>query len=165
MSPAEVFARLTAALPAAGLTLEETQLAPVIRVPREALAETALRLRDDPDLHFECLMCLSGVDKPPELQAVYHLYSMKHDHRCVLRCVVTRDDALLPSVTSVWPAADWHEREAFDMVGLRFQSHPDFRRILCPDDWPGHPLRKDYQPPARFHNIPLTADLPPNLPS
>jgi NADH-quinone oxidoreductase subunit C len=147
----------------AEFALEETVPEAVIRVPVETLREAARTLRDDPRLHFDCLMCLSAVDRPDELQVVYHLYSMEHGHRCALRCGVPKDHPEIPTVSDLWPAAEWHEREAFDMMGIRFSGHPDPRRILCPDDWEGHPLRKDYQPPTEFHGIPLTSILPPEL--
>jgi NADH-quinone oxidoreductase subunit C len=160
VTTADIYARLTAAFPEAGLALEEIQPEPCIKVPREAIAKIASMLRDHPELAFDCLMCLSGVDKPTELQAVYHLYSMKHDHRIALRCCVSKEDAVIPSVTPVWTAAEWHEREAYDMIGITFSGHPDPRRILTADDWEGHPLRKDYKSPESFHGIPLTSILP-----
>jgi NADH-quinone oxidoreductase subunit C len=160
VNTSEIYARLSSALPEAGLSLEEFVPEPSIKLPREAISKVALMLRDDPQLAFDCLMCITGVDKPTELQAVYHLYSMKHDHRVALRCAVSKEDATIPSVTPVWAAADWHEREAFDMIGITFSGHPDHRRILTDDDWVGHPLRKDYQPPESFHGIPLTSILP-----
>jgi NADH-quinone oxidoreductase subunit C len=160
MTIPEIFARLTAALPA-GLVLEETQPEPTIRVPREYLRQTCFMLRDDPELAFDALMCLSGVDKPQELQAVYHLFSMRLSHKVTLRCVVSKEDSEIPSVTPIWSAANWHEREAFDMIGIRFEGHPDLRRILTADDWEGHPLRKDYKQPESFHGIPLTPIFPP----
>lgn len=81
---------------------------------------------------------------PYQVAAIYHLYSMKHRHRLTLRVVMERDGARVPSVAHLWPAANWHEREAYDLVGIVFDGHPDLRRILLPDDWVGHPLRKDY---------------------
>ena len=161
MTVSDIFAKLSAALPDRGLTLEEGAGEAVIRVPREALLETARRLRDESELNFDALMCLSGVDRAAELEVVYHFCSMTLRHRVTLRCVVSKDDPVIPSLCAVWPAADWHEREAWDLVGVRFSGHPDFRRILCPDDWEGHPLRKDYAMPASYHGIPLTAELPP----
>jgi NADH-quinone oxidoreductase subunit C len=156
----EIFAKLSAALPERGLVLEEGAAEAAIRVPREALIETARRLQGESDLNFDALMCLSGVDRATELEVVYHLCSMRFRHRVTLRCVVAKDDPVIPSVCSIWPAADWHEREAWDLIGIRFAGHPDFRRILCPDDWEGHPLRKDYAMPVSYHGIPLTAELP-----
>jgi len=75
-----------------------------------------------------------------------------------VRVVTDRNDPVISSVAHVWPAADWHEREAFDLMGIRFSGHPDLRRILCPDDWEGHPLRKDYDFPLEYHGIPATTE-------
>lgn len=160
MTTQEIFNHLTQAFPKAELTLEEVQPAPVIRVPREALAVVALALRNDPALHFECLMCLSGVDKGTELQTVYHLHSMENKQTVALRCAVSKEDPTMPTVCSVWPTAEWHEREAYDLLGIHYSDHPDLRRIMTPDDWEGHPLRKDYKAPEMFHGIPLTSNLP-----
>jgi NADH-quinone oxidoreductase subunit C len=163
MTTQEIFNHLTQAFPGTELVLEEVQPSPVIRVPREILAAVALKLRDDEALHFECLMCLSGVDKGTDLQTVYHLHSMKNKQTVALRCVVSKEDPSVPTVCRVWPTAEWHEREAWDMFGIRFENHPDHRRILCADDWEGHPLRKDYKAPESFHGIPLTNILPESL--
>ncbi|RPH94766.1 NADH-quinone oxidoreductase subunit C [candidate division KSB1 bacterium] len=161
LAPAEITEYLRSAHSGAEFILEETVPEAVIRVPSGILCEAARTLRDDPRLRFDCLMCLSAVDRPEELQAVYHLYSMEHDHSCALRCCIPKDNPEIPTVSDIWPAAEWHEREAFDMMGIRFTGHPDPRRILCADDWEGHPLRRDYQPPSEFHGIPLTTILPP----
>jgi NADH-quinone oxidoreductase subunit C len=160
MTTLDIFNRLQTAFPAAGLALEETQPAAVCRVPREALLDVALKLRDDSTLHFEALMCLSGLDRGTELHTVYHLDSMQHHHQFTLRCVVSKDDPQTPSVSAIWPTAEWHERESYDMFGIVYTGHPDPRRILCADDWEGHPLRKDYKAPESFHGIPLTNNLP-----
>ncbi len=118
-------------------------------VPRAHLAEVAGAMRDDPALRFEMCVSVSGVHFPHEtgreLHAVYHLISMTHDSRRVrLEVTAPDDDPHIPSVVAVWPGADWHERETWDMFGIVFDAHPALTRILMPDDWPGHPQRKDY---------------------
>ncbi len=163
MTQSEIFAYLQTSFPDAGLVLDETQPEPLIVVPREQLLDVARLLNADEQLHFECLMCLTSIDMGEELHAVYNLYSMKHDHKCTLRCRVNREDPVIPSVSSVWATADWHEREAYDLMGITFEGHPDPRRILLPDDWEGHPLRKDYQPQKEWHGIPLEAVQPEDL--
>jgi len=106
-------------------------------------------LREHPDLAFDFLADVTGVDRlnlpesSPRLEVVYHLYSLQYRRRLRLKVRVDEGQPV-PSVTGVWPTADWHEREVYDMFGVRFQGHPDLRRILMPDDWEGHPLRKDY---------------------
>ena len=117
-------------------------------VRREALLDVARRLRDDPGLRFEFCSGVSGVHFPEdtarELHAVYHLLSITHNRR--IRLVVTCPDAdpHIPSVVSVYPTNDWHERETWDFFGIVFDGHPALTRIQMPDDWPGHPQRKDY---------------------
>jgi NADH-quinone oxidoreductase subunit C len=105
-------------------------------------------LRDDAKLRFECCMSVSGVHYPAmagaELHAVYHLQSMTHNRRLRLEVSCPESDPHLPSVVATYPAADWHEREAWDMFGIIFDGHPHLTRILMPDDWVGHPQRKDY---------------------
>jgi NADH-quinone oxidoreductase subunit C len=161
----EILDKLTRALPESGITLEEIPPYSVLRVPRGFIRKAAVVLRDASDLCMDSLMCLSGVDRPQEFEVVYHLHSMKLLHKITLHCSVPKDDASIDSVCDIWPAADWHEREIFDMYGVVFNGHPDPRRILCPDDWEGHPLRKDYKAPTEFHGIPLTAQLPNGLTS
>jgi len=160
MNTQEIFNHLTKTFPKAELILEEVQPSPVIRVPREALVEVATALRTNPDLHFECLMCLSGVDKGTELQTAYHLYSMKNTQTVALRCTASKEDPNIPTVSHIWPTAEWHERESYDLIGIVYTNHSDLRRIMTPDDWEGHPLRKDYKAPEVFHGIPLTSNLP-----
>ena len=115
---------------------------------REHLAELVRHLRDDAYLRFEFCSGVSGVHYPEdtgrELHAVYHLLSMTHNRRIRLEVAIDVDDAHVPSVVAVYPTADWHERETWDMFGVVFDGHPALTRILMPDDWPGHPQRKDY---------------------
>ncbi|MCZ2848304.1 NADH-quinone oxidoreductase subunit C [Modestobacter sp. VKM Ac-2978] len=124
-------------------------------VAREHLLTLVRALRDDEALRFELCSSVSGVDyadsggpaatpERPRLHVVYHLTSMTYRRRIRLEVAVTAEDPHVPSVTSVYPTADWHEREAWDMFGVVFDGHPALTRILMPDDWEGHPQRKDY---------------------
>ena len=137
------------------------------------LVDVCFFLRDDPRLRFEMLNSISGVDylEPdakkvakagfdPHCEVVYHFQSITLNHRFVLKLILPRwkDDKVgelpeVPSVTSIWPAANWHEREVYDLSGIWFTGHPDLRRILLSEDWVGHPLRKDYEFPLEYHGI------------
>jgi NADH:ubiquinone oxidoreductase subunit C len=90
-----------------------------------------------------------------ELGVAYHLYSHQHDHKFTLQVRLPRDRATVPTVSGVWPTASWHEREAWDLMGITFAGHPDPRRILMEESWVGHPLRKDYQMPGQWEEVPL----------
>ncbi len=153
--------------------LKEDAIDPWIEVAADRLVDVCLVLRDDPELDFKHLCNLTGVDylEPdpklaakfpyePHLEVVYHLHSLRLKHRLVVKVVLPRwkDDVPgqlpeVPSVAGVWSIADWHEREAYDLMGIRFVGHPNLVRILCPDDWVGHPLRKDYELPLEYHGI------------
>jgi len=129
-------------------------------------------LRRDPDLDMDWLACLAGVDYAADDQfaVVYDLWSFAVGHRFAVKVFgPRRADAPFPTVTDLWPAADWHEREAYDLVGIPFAGHPDLRRILLADDWEGHPLQKDYVFPREYHGIPGSVELDwqqkPNYPS
>jgi NADH-quinone oxidoreductase subunit C len=118
-------------------------------VKRESLLPLLQTLRDEPRLRFEHFSGVSGVDYPNDptgrrLHAVYHLLSMTHRRRLRLEVAVTDEDPHIPSATSVYPGANWHERETWDFFGIIFDGHPGLTRIEMPDDWPGHPQRKDY---------------------
>jgi len=128
---------------------------PWIRIEPSAAADITLFLRDDPALAFDFLMCLSGLDWPEKgkQEVVYHLFSMSLRHMIVLRAELPRENPKIPSVERIWPAANWHEREAFDLFGIVFEGHSDMRRILLPEDWEGHPLRKDYKVQKSYHGI------------
>ncbi len=117
-------------------------------VRRESLPQVARQLRDDAALRFELLSGVSGVHYPEEtgreLHAVYHLLSMTHNRRIRVEVTAPDSDPHIPSIVATYPTADWHERETYDFFGLVFDGHPALTRILMPDDWPGHPQRKDY---------------------
>jgi NADH-quinone oxidoreductase subunit C len=119
------------------------------------IAEICRWLRDDPEIKFDCLSNLSGVDRKnaDAIEVHYHLYSYKFRHQIALRASTPRLDPVLPTISAVWPTADWLERECFDLLGVRFTGHPDLRRILMPEDWVGHPLRKDFVEPDEYHGI------------
>ena len=133
-------------------------------IRRGDLLQTAQTLRDDPELRFEFCSGVSGVhypgDEGRELHAVYHLLSMTHNRRIRLEVTCPDSDPHIPSVVSVYPTNDWHERETYDFFGIIFDGHPSLTRIEMPDDWPGHPQRKDYP----LGGIPVEykgADIPP----
>lgn len=115
----------------------------------------------NPACYFDQLSCLTAIDNGPEkgtLELIYTLYSIPHHQTLHLKVVLPRllEDNQLPvvsSLVSIWKTADWHEREAFDLVGVHFEGHPDLRRILLPEDWKGHPLRKDYVEQEKYHGI------------
>ena len=126
-------------------------------------------LRDDPRLALNLLRSISSLDliADERLACIYDLVQVPTDRPTELktktqefavRVVTDRGDPVIPSVAHVWPTADWHEREAYDLMGVRFSGHPDLRRILCPEDWEGHPLRKDYEFPLEYHGIPATTE-------
>ena len=131
-----------------------------VRVAREALVEVARFLRDDPRTRFEQCHDLTAVDWIDHFEVVVHAYSLSKRHSVCLKAkTASRDDNRCPSLVSVWPTCDWHERETWDLMGVWFDGHPDLRRILLPEDWQGHPLRKDEGNPLEYHGIPGIAAI------
>ncbi|MGB9773899.1 MAG: NADH-quinone oxidoreductase subunit C [Bacteroidota bacterium] len=127
---------------------------PYIVVVPDRIRDIAYFLRDDERLQFTSLMCLSSVDyNDGTLGVVYHLHSMTLGHKIVLKVRVPKEAPHVQSVEAVWKAANWHEREAYDLMGIAFDGHPDLRRILLPYDWEGHPLRKDYKVPEFYNGM------------
>jgi NADH-quinone oxidoreductase subunit C len=109
-------------------------------------------LRFDPPLSFDFLSFVTSIDWKTHFEIVYYLTSTLHKHKLVIKVKVDeRVNPEVPTISTIWPAADWQEREVFDMMGVKFQGHYNMRRILLPDDWEGYPLRKDYAPkPDRY---------------
>ena len=119
-----------------------------IIVPREHIGAVCEDLKASPEFAFNFLADLCGFDRGPEeeprFEVNYHLFSTTKHHRLRLKVLLNEDDVHVPTVTGVWRAANWHERETFDLFGVIFDDHPDLRRILLPDDWQGYALRKDF---------------------
>lgn len=141
-----VLERLTSALPDAVLDSAEFRGDLSVQVRPDAIVEVARFLRDDPQLRYAYLENLCGVDylgRTPRFEVVYHLISPSHRHRICLKVGLPEREPRLPSLTGLWSAANYQEREAFDMFGIVFDGHPSLERILMPDDWQGHPQRKD----------------------
>lgn len=174
MTPPEIIALLQQQFGPAVTAARSDALDPFVAVEPGRLVEICTFLRDEPRLKFDLLNDLAAVDylEPdakkaakagfdPHVEVVYHLSSFAFPgRRFTVKVVLPRwkENAPgvlpdVPSVAGVWPTADWHEREAFDLVGVRFAGHPDLRRILLADDYPGHPLRKDFEYPLEYHGI------------
>jgi NADH-quinone oxidoreductase subunit C len=118
-----------------------------IYVERSAIREASALLRDDANCPFNLLSDVTAVDwypAEPRFEVIYHLFSIRNKERVRLKVRLNSDMTAVDSVTSVWPAANYFEREVFDLFGVRFNGHPYLRRIMMPEDWEGHPLRKDY---------------------
>ncbi len=155
MTPSEIAALLQERFGGRILESRPDALNPWSAVAPEAILEICRFLRDDGRLQMDHLELLGGVDYKDRLEVVYVATSLAHGHRYTLKCRLPREQPRVASVESVWKAANWHEREAYDMFGILFEGHSDLRRILCPDDWEGYPLRKDYVFPERYWDMPV----------
>jgi NADH-quinone oxidoreductase subunit C len=141
---------------------------PFFRAPPERIVEVLRTLRDQPDLRCDFLQNLTAVDwparalgaDPGSFEVVYHLHSYVHRHEVVVKTSVPRKLPRLPSVSGLWKNADWLEREQYDLLGVIFEGHPDLRRLLLPDDWVGHPMRKDYAEAAEYRGMPTSRPSP-----
>lgn len=138
-------------------------LQPCVYVHPTHLRAVCKVLHENADCYFDFLNCISGVDygaSENKMEIVYHLTSIPYNFQLVVKCELPRpalpELPQIATVSDIWKAADWHEREIYDLFGIVFIGHPDMRRILLPDDWEGHPLRKDYVPQALYHDIKVT---------
>jgi NADH-quinone oxidoreductase subunit C len=133
------------------LSFAEDAKDPFIIVAPGALKPVMRFLKSDARLGFDFLACISGIDYPDNITVAYHLLSYQKRHKIVIKALLAKDNPEIESVEDIWKAANWHEREVFDLLGVRFVGHSNLRRILLPEDWVGHPLRKDYKQPDEYH--------------
>jgi NADH-quinone oxidoreductase subunit C len=163
LSVQEIHEKLAAKFREAVLPPRQVQnFDPFVGIRPESLHDVCLWLRDEPGMRFDFLRSVSGVEATAAMVAtgaysegfssVYHLYSYEHGHGLTLHVDLGRDPRVR-SVSDIWPAADWHEREAYDLMGIIYEGHPYPRRILLPEDWAGHPLRKDYVAPKEYNGL------------
>jgi NADH-quinone oxidoreductase subunit C len=137
-----------------------------LTVPTERIADVCMLMHTHEECYFDMLSCLTGLDNGVEkaamdigtMEVIYNLYSIPFEQALMLKVIIPRNqigEALpqVPTVSHIWKTADWHERETFDLMGISFTNHPDLRRILLPEDWVGHPLRKDYEAQEYYHGI------------
>lgn len=130
-------------------------------VAGEKILDVCKLLHETNEFYFDLLSCITGIDNGPEnntMEVIYHLYSIPLGHELALKVELDRNNPEIPSVARVWRTADWHEREAYDLLGIVFLEHPDMRRILMPGDWEGHPLRKDYVEPETYRGMKTIRD-------
>src|SRR5438105_6164026 len=162
MTPEEIQRALAEKFGEAVGALQPANKDPWVEVKPAALREVCAFLKADPELRFDCLMNLTTVDWPKknQIQVVYHLFSYAKKHAFILKVLLDRAAPALDSVEPVWKSADWLEREQYDLMGVQFEGHPDLRRIVLPDDWVGHPLRKDYAEQGDYHHISTTRESP-----
>ena len=125
-------------------------------IEKSQIKEICQLLFQNDKTYFDSLSCLTGIDNGEEqgtMEVVYNLYSIPYDHHLALKVSMDRSKPEVDSVTEIWKTADWHERETYDLLGIQFTDHPDLRRILLPEDWEGHPLRKDYVEQEKYHEV------------
>jgi NADH-quinone oxidoreductase subunit C len=147
LSPAEVAGRLRARFGQDIRAVQEAHGHPVVTVAPERYREVALALRDDPELGFDFFDFLTGVDLRPRgggFEVVAHLYSTAHRHHVRLKVECSAEDPRCPTVSDIWPGANWHERETAELLGIAFEGHPHLVKLLLPEQFEGHPLRKDF---------------------
>jgi NADH-quinone oxidoreductase subunit C len=126
----------------------------------KAIVEVGRFMKEAPELAMDCLSNETGVDYKDRIEVVYHLFSYKHRHGAVLKVKLPRENPNVATLEGVWKSANWMEREIFDLIGVNFEGHSDMRRILMPEDWIGHPQRKDFVEPAEYHGISTVRESP-----
>lgn len=152
---------VTSQFPEYAISPDTKNLQPALIVPAQGIAAVCRFLHEDERCYFDYLACITAIDHgvaADTMELIYNLTSIPYGSDLALKTVFARNTAegtlpSVPTVSHIWRTADWHEREAFDLMGITFDGHPDLRRILLPEDWEGHPLRKDYNAQERYHGI------------
>ncbi len=160
-----ILEKVTGRFPGVAIVKGETKPDPYIGVPKEKIVDVVKYLAE---LGFESLHCISGVDYPATktTEVVYHVASFQHRTMIALKVILPRGDGQsIPTLCGVYRGANWLEREVFDMNGVTFEGHPDMRRILCPEDWVGYPLKKDYVTPDYYKGMPVPLYFPDEAPA
>lgn len=154
MTPTEIKETLDQQFPGSVIDNEELAESQIELKPDQWL-EIATYLKNDPGLNFDQLECVTGIDTGEDgpLQSRYNLHSMEHRHKIEVVISLDRNNPKVASIEQVWRVGDWFERETYDMFGIIYEGHRDLRRILCPEDWEGWPLRKDYEAQETYHGI------------
>ncbi|MCB0326856.1 MAG: NADH-quinone oxidoreductase subunit C [Bdellovibrionales bacterium] len=129
------------------------ELHPWVRVHPEKIQEFLSFVKNHADFSFDFLRSLAGVDYQQYIEINYILFSYAHGHELIVKTQVNIEQPFISSVEKIWPAANWYEREVFDLLGVSFKGHSDMRRILLPDDWEGHPLRKNYREKKEYRGV------------
>ena len=153
MEALQIYARLKERFPDHVLEVNDKLHDPFVVVKTETLEEICGFLKDEPELAMDCLSNESGVDYKDRIEVVYHLFSYRHRHQAVLKVKLPRENPSVATLENLWKSANWMEREIYDLVGVNFERHSDLRRLLMPEDWQGHPLRKDFVEPMEYHGI------------
>ena len=128
---------------------------PYIVVEPSALREVSFFLRDDERMKFDFLRTSLGTDKIDFIESLFVVYSYEHRHQLIVKVELDRKKPEVDTVSDIWKAANWYERESYDLLGINYKGHPDLRRLMMPSDWVGHPLLKDYKPPKKYHDMDL----------
>ena len=160
MEALHAYERVKQRFPDKVLEVSEKKPDPFAVIEPGAIVEVSRFLRDDLETAMDCLSNETGVDYKDRIEVVYHLYSYRHRHGCVLKVKLPRDNPTVATVEEIWRSANWMEREIFDLLGVTFEGHSDMRRILMPEDWPGYPLRKDFVEPLEYHGISTVRESP-----
>lgn len=160
MEPLQILERVKSRFGDRVLETVDKKPDPFAVVDPKAIVEIGRFMKEDRELAMDCLSNQSGVDYKDRVEVVYHLFSYKHRHGAVLKVKLPRENPSVETVESVWKSANWMEREIYDLLGVNFEGHSDMRRILMPEDWIGHPLRKDFVEPAEYHGISTVRESP-----
>jgi NADH-quinone oxidoreductase subunit C len=160
MESLQILERIKAKFADRVLEISDKQIDPFAVIDPKAIVEVGRFLHDDPELAMDCLSNESGVDYKDRIEVVYHLFSYSKRHGAVLKVKLPRENPSVATLEGIWKSANWMEREIFDLLGVNFEGHSDMRRILMPEDWIGHPLRKDFVEPAEYHGISTVRESP-----